>query len=122
MTDAVRKNIEKSLPRYNNDVLYRTERDKAILGALVDKLRKVLGKDSVITKLTDAEKALIDFVNENLKLKKAKKRALKTASISDNQKHRRTVVSSADGAKIQKNIDLRKIYFCGVKIKCMLSL
>lgn len=34
-----------------------------------------------------------------------KKRALETASVSRNEKHQPTVVSSADGAKVLKNVE-----------------
>ncbi len=44
-----------------------TKRDKAILGALVDKLREFLGKNRVVTKLTEAEKAVINWANAKMK-------------------------------------------------------
>lgn len=40
-----------------------SKRDKAILGALVEKLRSFLGKERVITRLSEAQKALIDWAN-----------------------------------------------------------
>ena len=59
----------------------------------------------VVTESEEGQRVLDMANGRGVTLNKAQKRALKTVSISDNQKHRRTVVSSADGAKIQKNLD-----------------
>lgn len=58
----------------------------------------------VVTESEEGQRVLDTANGRGVTLNKAQKRALKTVSISDNQKHRRTVVSSADGAKIQKNL------------------
>lgn len=83
-----------------------TKRDKAILGALVDKLRKFLGNGRVVTKLTDDEISLINWANANVRLNAAQKRTLETARLnSQGEGSKGTVVSSVDGAKILKNLD-----------------
>ncbi len=48
---------------------------------------------------------VLDEANGKTKLNKKQKRALETASVSQNEEHQPTVVSSADGAKVLKNID-----------------
>ena len=55
---------------------------------------------------------MIDEVNgRGIVLSKGKKRALETASLAENEQDQPTVVSSADGAKIQKNLEsLKKDY------------
>lgn len=80
-----------------------TKREARLRDAIVDLLRKA-GID-VVTESEEGQRVLDMANGRDVTLNKAQKRALKTVSISDNQKHRRTVVSSADGAKIQKNLD-----------------
>lgn len=80
-----------------------TKREARLRDAIVDLLRKA-GID-VVTESEEGQRVLDMANGRGVTLNKAQKRALKTVSISDNQKHRRTVVSSADGAKIQKNLD-----------------
>ena len=70
--------------------------------ALIDKLR-----ESGIEVVTDNESAqrILDEANKEIKLSAKQKRALETASLSHREKDQPTVVSSADGAKILKNLD-----------------
>ena len=75
-------------------------KERKLRDAVVDLLRKA-GID-VVTESEEGQRVLDMENGRGVTLNKAQKRALKTVSISDNQKHRRTVVSSADGAKIQK--------------------
>ena len=44
-------------------------------------------------------------LEDNVKMIKAKKRALETASVSQEEEHQPTVVTSADGANILKELD-----------------
>ncbi|MBR3724817.1 MAG: hypothetical protein IKN11_05440, partial [Bacteroidales bacterium] len=78
-------------------------KERRLRDAIVDLLRKA-GID-VVTESEEGQRVMDEGNGKGVTLNKAQKRALKTVSISDNQKHRRTVVSSADGAKIQKNLD-----------------
>ncbi len=80
-----------------------TKKEARLRDAIVDLLRKA--GIEVVTESEEGQRVLDMANGRGVTLNKAQKRALKTVSISDNQKHRRTVVSSADGAKIQKNLD-----------------
>ena len=81
-------------------------RDKALLGAVVERLKKALGKDRVVTEMNEAQKALIASVNGGVQLNKAQKRTLETARLNpQGEGTKGTVVSSVDGAKILNNLD-----------------
>lgn len=76
--------------------------------ALRDRLIEVMRGEGGIEVITDEEgQRVLDAYRELAKLMsgKGKKRTPETASASENQKHRRTVVSSVEGAKIQKKLD-----------------
>ena len=76
-------------------------REDALRDALVNVLRGA-GVD-VVTDVEEGQRVL-DDANGETRLQ-AKKRALETASVTSKEKHQPTVVSSADGAKVLKNLD-----------------
>lgn len=69
------------------------------------KLNSPEGEKAYVTVVSDAESGAKVRKNLDNSEKGNKKTAPQTASIADNQQHRRTVVSSADGATIQKKLD-----------------
>ena len=76
-------------------------REDALRDALVDVLRGA-GVD-VVTDVEEGQRVLNE-ANGETRLQ-AKKRALETASLSDGSERSLTVVSSADGAKVLRNLD-----------------
>lgn len=76
-------------------------REDALRDALVNVLRGA-GVD-VVTDVEEGQRVL-DEANGETRLQ-AKKRALETASLSDGSERSLTVVSSADGAKVLRNLD-----------------
>lgn len=76
-------------------------REAAMRDALVDVLR-----GAGVEVVTDAEEGqrVLDAANGGMRLQ-AKKRALETASLSEDAERSLTVVSSADGAKVLNNLD-----------------
>ena len=76
-------------------------REAAMRDALVDVLR-----GAGVEVVTDAEEGqrVLDAANGGMRLQ-AKKRALETASVTFDEEHQPTVVSSADGAKLLKELD-----------------
>lgn len=78
-----------------------TEDEVALCDAVVERLR-----DAGVDVVTDWEEGqrVIDEVNGDVRLQ-AKKRALETVSVTSNEAHQPTVVSSADGANVLKELD-----------------
>ena len=81
------------------------EAEQALLGAVSDVL-----KGTGIEVVTDVDEGqrVLDAANGNdAKLEAKKRRALETVSVSRNvgEKHPQTAISSADGAKVLKNLD-----------------
>lgn len=78
-----------------------SEAESALRDALMGKLQ-----EAGIEVVTDAEEAqrVLDEVNGEARMQ-AKKRALETASLSEGSERSLTVVSSADGAKVLRNLD-----------------
>ena len=76
--------------------------EEVLRDAVIDKLR-----ESGIEVLGAAEgQKVLDMANgKDVRLEAKRKRALETASVSRDEKHQPTVVSSADGAKILNNLD-----------------
>lgn len=79
-------------------------REDALRDALVDVLRGA-GVD-VVTDVEEGQRVL-DEVNGETRLH-AKKRALETVSVTSEEEHQPTVVSSADGAKVLRKLDEAK--------------
>ncbi|MGN1237110.1 MAG: hypothetical protein ACI4TS_06655, partial [Bacteroidaceae bacterium] len=101
-----RFNSRRSDERYHkeNNKTQVDKREAALRGAVVDRLRK-----SGIEVFEDEEtgQRLIDAEN-GATVSQAKKRALETVSVTSNEAHQPTVVSSADGAKVLKELDNTK--------------
>ena len=76
-------------------------REAAMRDALVDVMRGAGVK--VVTDVEEGQRVL-DEVNGSARMQ-AKKRALETASLSEDSERSLTVVSSADGAKVLRNLD-----------------
>lgn len=93
-----------------NTVLYHrgevvsemSQEERVLRDAVIDRLR-----ESGIEVITDEEagQRVLDEANGEAKLSAKKRRALETVSASHDEKHQPTVVSSADGAKILKELD-----------------
>ena len=112
MTEDERRNAlaadTEDVPRHDQIVLRHSlrERDRALRDALIDHMRS-FGMD-VITDEKEGQRVLDMANEEDVKLSAKKRRALETASVSHSEKHQPTVVSSADGAKILKELDTAK--------------
>lgn len=93
-----------------NTVLYHrgevvsemSQEERVLRDAVIDRLR-----ESGMEVITDEEagQRVLDEANGEAKLSAKKRRALETVSASHDEKHQPTVVSSADGAKILKELD-----------------
>ena len=93
-----------------NTVLYHrgevvsemSQEERVLRDAVIDRLR-----ESGMEVITDEEagQRVLDEANGKAKLSAKKRRALETVSASHDEKHQPTVVSSADGAKILKELD-----------------
>ena len=96
------------VPRHDQIVLRHSlrESDRALRDALIDHMRS-FGMD-VITDEKEGQRVLDMANREDVRLSTKKRRALETASVSHREKHQPTVVSSADGAKILKELDTAK--------------
>lgn len=85
------------------EVVGETSQEERVLrDAVIDRLR-----ESGMEVITDEEagQRVLDEANGKAKLSAKKRRALETVSASHDEKHQPTVVSSADGAKILKELD-----------------
>ena len=76
-------------------------REVALRDELVDVLR---GAGVEVSTDVEEGQRVLDRANGEARMQ-AKKRALETASVTSNEEHQPTVVSSADGAKVLKNLD-----------------
>ena len=76
--------------------------ERVLRDAVIDRLR-----ESGMEVITDEEagQRVLDEANGKAKLSAKKRRTLETVSASHDEKHQSTVVSSADGAKILKELD-----------------
>ena len=76
--------------------------ERVLRDAVIDRLR-----ESGMEVITDEEagQRVLDEANGKAKLSAKKRRTLETVSASHDEKHQPTVVSSADGAKILKELD-----------------
>lgn len=93
-----------------NTVLYHrgevvsemSQEERVLRDAVIDRLR-----ESGMEVITDEEagQRVLDEANGKAKLSAKKRRALETVSASHDEKHQPTVVSSADSAKILKELD-----------------
>lgn len=105
--DTVQERVDEET---GNTVLYHrgevvsemSQEERVLRDAVIDKLR-----ESGMEVITDEEagQRVLDEANGKAKLSAKKRRALETVSASHDEKHQPTVVSSADGAKILKELD-----------------
>ena len=80
-----------------------TKAEVALRDAVIDRLREN-GID-VVTDVSEGQRVL-DMANGKERLSGKQKRALETATIADESTNKATVVSSADGAKVQNNLEI----------------
>ena len=80
-----------------------THAEQVLRDVVIDHLRKS-GMD-VITDQEEGQRVLDMANGEDVRMNAKKRRALETASVSRREEHQPTVVSSADGAKILKDLD-----------------
>ena len=78
-----------------------TAEDTALLDAVAD----IMQQSGLEVFVDEKAQQVLDEENERVRLNAKQKRALETASISQKEEYQQTVVSSADGAKILKNLD-----------------
>lgn len=105
--DTVQERVDEET---GNTVLYHrgevvsemSQEERVLRDAVIDRLR-----ESGMEVITDEEagQRVLDEANGKAKLSAKKRRALETVSASHDEKHQPTVVSSADGAKILKELD-----------------
>ncbi len=72
--------------------------------AVIDRLRE--NGMEVITDVAEGQKELDEANGEDVMLSAKQKRALETATMADESTNKATVVSSADGAKVQNNLEI----------------
>ena len=72
--------------------------------AVIDRLRE--NGMEVITDVAEGQKVLDEANGEDVMLSAKQKRALETATMADESTNKATVVSSADGAKVQNNLEV----------------
>ena len=98
-----RFNQRKADERYQRGVdgVKPSKAEVVLRDAVIDRLR-----ESGIEVLGAEGQKVLDMANgKDVRLEAKRKRALETASVSRDEKHQPTVVSSADGAKILNNLD-----------------
>ena len=79
-----------------------TEKERELRERVVDVVRNAIGAENVITDVETSQRVL-DLVNGVVALSRGKKRALETASVSQEEEHPADI-SSADGAKILQEV------------------
>ncbi|MDY6409169.1 MAG: hypothetical protein SPK71_04925, partial [Prevotella sp.] len=84
------------------DTQAKETRETALRDGLIDKLRS-----AGIEVITDEEEAqrVLDAANGDVALSRGQKRAVETVSVSSNEEHQQTVISTADNAKVLNNLD-----------------
>ena len=79
-----------------------TKRERELRDGLVEKVSRAIGSENVITDVEAGERVL-DMLNGRVRLSRGQKRALETASASQEEKHPADF-SSTDGAKILQGL------------------
>lgn len=105
--DTVQERVDEET---GNTVLYHrgevvsemSQEERVLRDAVIDRLR-----ESGMEVITDEEagQRVLDEANGKAKLSAKKRRALETVTIADESTNNATAISSADGAKIQKNLE-----------------
>ena len=105
-------NIRFSLDKDKGTVVSPSKPSKAeavLRDAVIDRLRE--NGMEVITDVAEGQKVLDEANGEDVMLSAKQKRALETATIADESTNNATVVSSADGAKVQNNLEILADYY-----------
>ena len=100
-------NIRFSLDKDKGTVVSPSKPSKAeavLRDAVIDRLRE--NGMEVITDVAEGQKVLDEANGEEVMLSAKQKRALETATMADESTNKATVVSSADGAKVQNNLEI----------------
>ena len=96
------ENVERSVRESRSEKTELTAEERELRDNLVERMRK--GGLDVVTDSEEMQR-VIDRLNERTRMMGAKqKRALETATIAAEATNNATVISSADGAKIQNNL------------------
>ena len=77
--------------------------------AVIDRLRE--NGMEVITDVAEGQKVLDEANGEDVMLSAKQKRALETVTIADESTNNATAISSADGAKVQNNLEILADYY-----------
>ncbi len=100
--EAENENVERSVRKSRSEKTELTAEERELRDNLVERMRK--GGLDVVTDSEEMQR-VIDTENERTRMMGAKqKRALETATIAAEATNNATVISSADGAKIQNNL------------------
>lgn len=101
-TVSIGKDTDKSSSVQENGGKNAETRETALRDGLIDKLRS-----AGIEVITDEEEAqrVLDAANGGVALSRGQKRAVETVSVSSNEEHQQTVISTADNAKVLNNLD-----------------
>ena len=101
-TVSIGKDTDKSSSVQENGGKNAETRETALRDGLIDKLRS-----ADIEVITDEEEAqrVLDAANGDVALSRGQKRAVETVSVSSNEEHQQTVISTADNAKVLNNLD-----------------
>ena len=100
--EAENENVERSVRKSRSEKAESTAEERELRDNLVERMRK--GGLDVVTDSEEMQR-VIDTENERTRMMGAKqKRALETATIAAEATNNATVISSADGAKIQNNL------------------
>ena len=101
-TVSIGKDTDKSSSVQENGGKNAETRETALRDGLIDKLRS-----AGIEVITDEEEAqrMLDAANGDVALSRGQKRAVETVSVSSNEEHQQTVISTADNAKVLNNLD-----------------
>ena len=101
-----RFNQRKADERYQRGVggVKPSKAEAVLRDAVIDRLRE--NGMEVITDVAEGQKVLDEANGEDVMLSAKQKRALETATMADESTNKATVVSSADGAKVQNNLEV----------------
>ena len=100
--EAENENVERSVRKSRSEKAESTAEERELRDNLVERMRK--GGLDVVTDSEEMQR-VIDTENERTRMMGDKqKRALETATIAAEATNNATVISSADGAKIQNNL------------------
>ena len=101
-----RFNQRKADERYQRVVggVKPSKAEAVLRDAVIDRLRE--NGMEVITDVAEGQKVLDEANGEEVMLSAKQKRALETATMADESTNKATVVSSADGAKVQNNLEI----------------